>query len=527
MGSKGWVFFVFFGVLSALPTWGAEHTGKVYTNGKWEEPQTSGDNWIQSTEWLPDWFVSKQNSHPLTEALNFLRGNSGLLNTNSSALWIESKSESSPELRSVRLKKEWNGLPVIGGDAVVHFAEGKLLFANADSTPLFGVGSRPRLSPAEAEATAFSSYQGRALKTEDNQLAVLILDGKSQKEAKLVYRVVVRDENQFASDIHFIDAETAEELQVTTNVHTLAKRKISAGLGSEQDFSLPFDQWQLVFSDTSCDNSLALGSARELAARTLAAGANPEPCNEVGAKAQASALSAWNNSGIVHKYYLSAHKRDSIDGQGMTMNAVVNFGGDGFPNAAWYNDKSLMLYGMGDEKVFNDFALPLDVAAHEITHGITSNTSNLEYVSESGALNESYSDVFGKLVTFSAGKTNDWKIGKELFKDGSRFIRDMENPEVAHYDNFRYKGATCSRFNDFCGVHSNSGIPNRAAVLLAKRIGLEKLGKLYYLTLTQLLRTNSTFKEAKDQTLAACQQLWGAKSVDCKAVEESFLAVGI
>jgi aureolysin len=162
-----------------------------------------------------------------------------------------------------------------------------------------------------------------------------------------------------------------------------------------------------------------------------------------------------------------------------------------------------------------------------MTHGVTAHTANLEYSDQSGALNESYSDVFGKLVAYKFGKANDWKLGKDLFKDGQRFVRDMENPEVGHMNDYKYKGEFCSRFNDFCGVHTNSGIPSKAAVLLAKKIGLEKLGKIYYLTLTQLLRTNSDFQEAKAQTQAACSTLFGEQSPDCAAVGEAFSAVGI
>lgn len=520
-------FVLLFSSISALAD---GSVGKIYTNGSWVNAKRQEASFAPAASWMPDWFLSKQNTHPLDAAIDFLRKNSPLVGLDSSTNFSEARSQSSPELQTVRLEKFWNGLPVIGGDAVVHFAENQLQFANVDSTPLFGLSAEATISPETAMATAYSSYVGNAKTSESAPLAILLVPSRENGalEAKLVYQVTVRDENHFSSDIHFIDAQSNQEIMSTTNVHTLVRRQISAGLGSEQDFTLPTNEWKVVFADDSCPTASALGASRENAAKALAAGSEPTPCHEdLAEKALASAIAAWNNSGIVHNYYWQNHSRNSIDGKGMTMNSVVNFGGEGFPNAAWYNDKSMMLYGMGDEKVFNDFALPLDVAAHEITHGVTSNTSNLQYVSESGALNESFSDVFGKLVAFSSGKTSDWKLGKDLFKDGSKFIRDMENPEVAHYDQFRYKGAACSRFNDFCGVHSNSGIPNRAAVLLAKRIGLEKLGKLYYLTLTQLLRSNSTFKEARDQTIAACQKLWGPKSSDCLAVSESFAAVGI
>ncbi|MCO5144225.1 MAG: M4 family metallopeptidase, partial [Oligoflexia bacterium] len=176
-----------------------------------------------------------------------------------------------------------------------------------------------------------------------------------------------------------------------------------------------------------------------------------------------------------------------------------------------------------------DFASSLDVVAHELTHALTSSTSNLQYVSESGALNESYSDIFGKLVAFKYGNPQkDWKLGKELFKDGKRFIRDMENPEVGHVRDFKYKGQFCNRMNDFCGVHTNSGIPNKVAVLITNSLGEEKIGKLYYMVLTQMLRTNSDFKEARAQTVEACKRLFrGGSSQECQAVAAAYSEVGI
>jgi Zn-dependent metalloprotease len=187
-----------------------------------------------------------------------------------------------------------------------------------------------------------------------------------------------------------------------------------------------------------------------------------------------------------------------------------------------------MLYGMGQPgSDFNDFASALDVVAHELTHGVTASTAALQYASESGALNESYSDVFGKLVAFHFSKTEDWFIGRDLFRGGNRFVRNLENPPVGNVKDFEYRGEPCSRANDFCGVHDNSGIPSRAAVMIAKALGLDKFAKLYYLTLTQLLRSASDFKDARAQTIAGCGQLYGAESANCKAVADAFTAVGV
>jgi Zn-dependent metalloprotease len=522
---KAWNFASLLGLAALVaPTAYAAEQGKIYLNGSWAEAQQPV---VAAEAFSLNALFGGEKKIDLSQMVRgFLDQNASILNVDQDSSWGVTQQQNGPELQSQRMSKTWKGLPVLGGDAVVHMSGGKIAFANADNTRLDQLSSQARIRPEEARALAFASYNGRALHTSAPQLKVLVLGQGTEKAAKLVYEVTVRDRNEFASDIHFIDAQTAQELLVSTNVHTL-DRQVVSGLGSESDFELNDSGWATVFSDKGCEMNSKPADQGDGWSFPVLGASDPSPCNEVSEKVASSARYAWVNSGIVYDYYNSVHKRNSIDGNGMTLKSVVNFGGASFPNAAWYNDKGIMLYGMGDETKLNDFASPLDVVAHETTHGITSRTSNLEYSDQSGALNESYSDVFGKLVAFKNGKPADWKLGKELFKDGIRFVRDMENPEVGHMDDYMYKGQFCNRFNDFCGVHSNSGIPNKAAVLLSKKIGLEKLGKIYFLTLTQLLRTNSDFAEAKAQTIAACATLYGQGSLDCAAVGEAFSAVGI
>jgi Zn-dependent metalloprotease len=505
--------------------------GKIYINGQWVTPKAipNADAFTSSI------FDSDAPVDLKGLALSFLDHNASLLNAGVESQWIPVRHQTSPGIQTERVQRIWKGLEVVGGDAVVHFSQGKILFANADATYLEHLSTNPRLSAEEASSMAFASYRGRAKLSSRPQLKVLVLDEGSKREAHLAYEVTVHDQDKWASDIHFIDAQNGQELMVTTNVHTL-DRQVLSGSGDNSDFELDDSTWKLIYADKGCD-SRATGSEggfwnlrrnwNSFLASDAEDSSGPTSCQTLDNRVMSSALSAWNNSGLVHSYYKEEHARDSFDGRGVMIKSVVNFGGESFPNAAWYNEKSVMLYGFGDDATFNDFASPLDVVAHEITHAVTSHSSSLEYVNESGALNESYSDVFGMLIAFKFGKASDWKLGKSLFKDGKRFVRDMENPTIGHNKDFRYRGQPCNRFNDFCGVHSNSGIPNRAAVMIAKKIGLEKLGKIYYLTLTQLLRSDSGFSEARAQTEAACAQLYGQGNADCQAVSEAFSAVGI
>lgn len=506
--------------------------GKIFMNGRWVEAVTarSFNAWNASAL-----FPSADIGDAAATAKNFIKLNADALSLKPGISLKVENIQSSELLQTVRISKRFHGLEVMGGESLVHLSNGEVSFANMDATNLDALSAAPALSAEKAQAIAFAAYNGNAESVEAPSLKVIVLNKEEGRAAALVYEVTVRDRDGFSSDIHFVDAQSGNIVMSTTNVETIKERRVKAASGTEDDFNLDESQWKLIYADKGCSSSLA---SLQLDLFDAKKKTKPKPtpvppsngganaCNKVDAKVMNSALSAWNNSSVVYDYYQSKHSRDSIDGRGMSINSVVNFGSQ-FDNAAWVNDKGIMIYGMGDGTEFNDFASALDVAGHELTHGVTARTASLTYADESGALNESYSDVFGKLVAFSAGKTNDWKLGKELFKDHTSFIRDMENPEIGNYKDYKYKGETCSRMNDFCGVHTNSGIGNKAAVLIANKLGLDKLGKLYYLTLTQLLRSSTNFKEARAQTEAACSKLFGADSSDCKAVSDAFTAVGV
>jgi len=380
------------------------------------------------------------------EALSFLRSNSSLLGNLSTISWQDSSVQFGSELETHRINKKWKGLEVLGGEALVHLVKGELAFASADETSLDQLSATPLLSASDAEKVAFSSYRGNALRASNPELKVLVLGRTGEKEARLVYKVTVNDFDAVSSDIHFIDANNGQEAMVTSNVQTLASRKVLSGTGAKDDMTTVTDvnaeqlideKFKLLYTDSGCPS----------AGSPVLTGTSV--CNSLAPDVMSSALSAWNNSGKVLEYFTDAHQRSSFDGAGGQVRSVVNFGGAGFLNAAWYSDRRIMLYGMGDGTNYNDFASSLDVVAHEITHGITSNTAGLIYSSESGALNESYSDVFGKLVQFRTGSGRDWKIGRDLFRDGVSFLRDMENPEVAHTKKLQIPKSNLHSFQRF------------------------------------------------------------------------------
>jgi hypothetical protein len=206
---------------------------------------------------------------------------------------------------------------------------------------------------------------------------------------------------------------------------------------------------------------------------------------------------AFDSSGQVLSLFADQFGRNSVDGQGGTLSVTVHYG-DRYDNAFW--DGAQLVFGDGDGEIFDRFTKPMDVMAHEFTHGVTQYTAGLTYQGQSGALNESVSDVFASMAKQrAAGETAaaaDWLIGEGLFLPSvnGKALRSMIEPGTAYDDPRLGRDPQVGSMDDYVeieedngGVHINSGIPNRAFALAANAIGgfsWERAGKIWYETLT-------------------------------------------
>jgi Zn-dependent metalloprotease len=264
------------------------------------------------------------------------------------------------------------------------------------------------------------------------------------------------------------------------------------------------------------------------------------------AVSDATVNEAYDGAGDTYNFYEQIFGRKSIDGHGMRLQATVHYQEDpdeGFDNAFWNGRQ--MIYGDGDGTIFGSFTRSLDVIGHELTHGVTELEAGLEYHNQSGALNESFSDVFGSMVKqWKLGQTlqqADWLIGKELLLPGigGKALRSMRDPGTA-YDDPRlgkdpqpgkmsdYRQLADRRSDDWGGVHVNSGIPNRAFVLACDNLGAahswDKAGRIWYATLRALHKT-SNFAEAASTSIMYAQQLFGPQAAD--AVRDAWRTVEV
>lgn len=267
------------------------------------------------------------------------------------------------------------------------------------------------------------------------------------------------------------------------------------------------------------------------------------------------------NADVALSYFDATFDRQSYDGAGAELLSYVNYGGGAIicpvqKNAFWFDDRIWYVHHAFPYTV-------MDVTAHEMVHGVTQHSANLEYLGESGALNESMSDVFGTLVehyahdNYSLPGSADWAIGERAGPAsrrldaphlGRNFMCDTDfdcegdtpfslDDQPDHYNELwtNPQGMICE---DNGGVHINSGIPNYAFYCLAEGcaphqggemegISKEAAGDIWYLALTQYLMSQDDFHDACDRTVEAAEQLFGTGAASADAVRQAWALVGV
>ncbi|MGW0711811.1 M4 family metallopeptidase [Streptomyces sp. NPDC002643] len=249
---------------------------------------------------------------------------------------------------------------------------------------------------------------------------------------------------------------------------------------------------------------------------------------------------AYAGLGATYELFWKSFERDSIDGNGLPLDATVHYDRD-YNNAFWNGEQ--MVFGDGDGEIFLDFTIPIDVIGHELSHGVTQYTANLTYFGQSGALNESMSDVFGALIKqYTLGQTAaeaDWLIGAGLLapRVTGVALRSMKAPGTAYDDDVLGKDpqpATMDGYvrtgRDNGGVHINSGIPNHAFYLCATALGghaWERAGQIWYDVLTGgELREQAMFVDFATLTVKAARERYGQGDV-LTAVQKAWEQVGV
>ncbi len=449
----------------------------------------------------------------------------------------------------VRFDRTFRGLRVIGGDLVVH-ADRQGQLRAMSRTLQYGISlpAQARLRTEGALDAARARHPG--FSANGRPEAVVYARGAAPV---LAYEVQLsgQREDGTPSEMHVIvDADSGVVLDAWDDVHT------GAANGSGRGF----------FNGTVGLVTNSTGTSYELKDPSRGGQYTVDMGNKQGGKGSlfTDADNAWGDGSLANRqtvgvdaqygtavtwdYYKNVHGRSGIANDGVGAYNRVHYGRN-YNNAFWSDSCFCMTYGDGDGTTFNPFD-SLDVAGHEMTHGVTSRTANLTYSGESGGLNEGTSDIFGTAVEFYAANANDpgdYLIGEKLYKSSASALRSMIQPSsdgrsadcwystVGSLD-VHYSSGVANHFFYLLAEGTNAGSPSKTCKAGDTRvatgtatlagIGRAKAEKIWYRALTVYMTSGTNYAGARSATLSAAGDLYGAGSAEQSAVAAAWTAVG-
>ena len=460
----------------------------------------------------------------------------------------------------VRLDRTYRGLPVVGGDLVVHQAPGGSLEGVSQTlkAPLH-LATSPKVGATAAAVTALAptklnrSIDGQ--KTTGTPQLVVDATGATPRLAWKVMSGGTQSDGTPSRLATYVDAasgavlraeqeiQTAEgsgqslysgtvPVQVTQSGSSYLLKDGTRGGSATSDMNNKEDSLMCQIFGSGCTNGTVFSSP------DLSFG------NGTNGNRESAGVDAAYGGAETFDYFKLVHGRNGIFGNGTGAPSRVHYG-SGYVNAFW--DGSKMTYGDGDGVDFGPL-VSLDVAGHEMSHGVTENTANLTYSGESGGLNESTSDIFGTMVEFYANNANDagdYLIGEEFDLKQHVGFRRMDKPssDGASYDCY---DVTVGQAD----VHYSSGVGNHFFYLLAEGSGAKTIGgvahnsptcngstvagigsdaaaKIWFRALSTYMTSGTTYSGARTATLNAARDLYGTGSAQYNAVAAAWSAVSV
>lgn len=412
--------------------------------------------------------------------------------------------------RHVFFQQRVGEVPVFEGSTQVHIdPQGRVVAYKDHRLTRVEVDLEPRVTEQQALATALRELGAGSEGIEYDAHLSLFRD--TDQHQYLAWEVELRNPREFSANRYFVDAHDNRLLYKFCETREALSRTTYDAANGE---SLP---GALAIRDAQTSDDAVIQAAHD-------------------------------NASEVYDYYRDTFGRDSYDGRGAPLVSSVHFRRD-YNNAFWLDAYKQMVYGDGDGARFRPLAFALDVVGHELTHAVTSSTARFVYAEESGALDESFADVFGVMIS-NDGEIVDWQMGEGVytpFQDGDA-LRDLADPtrfgQPDHMNEIRRLAPgelPDPNKNDNGYVHGNSGIPNKAAYLIVAGgthhglridgVGRAKGEQIYYSALTQYLssatRSRWTFKQARYALLNACRQLYGDQGAEYATVKNAWAAVGV
>ncbi len=452
-------------------------------------------------------------------------------------------------MEHVRLDRWHRGLPVIGGDTVVHQRAGQVMAASKTLAQPLRLATEPGVDERRAIAVALRSFRGEVTALPKATLSVYARGERPLLAWDVYFEGLGVD--QTPTEMHVIvDALRGRELERWDLVHTAAAngtgRSLYVGTVSLGTDSTGTSTGFALRDPTRGNNSTANAKAGN-AVFTDTDNAWGTGSNS---NVQTAAVDAHYGVSRTWDYFRTVHGRNGIANDGRGSSSRVHYGTN-YVNAFWSDSCFCMTYGDGDGTTYGPL-VNLDVAGHEMTHGITGRTARLTYSGESGGLNEATSDIFGTMVEYFTNATTDvpdYLIGEKIYLSnpgGTKAFRFMFKPSLDGKSPDCYV-STLGRLN----VHYSSGVGNHFFYLLAEGatvpagfnltrndlvcngntaitgIGRDKASRIWYRALTTYMTSSTNYRGARTATLNAARDLYGASSAEYNAVAAAWSAVSV
>ncbi|MFI8951788.1 M4 family metallopeptidase [Streptomyces sp. NPDC053750] len=447
-----------------------------------------------------------------------------------------------------RYERTYDGLPVLGGDLVVTTDAGKTeRVVKATQKAIKPATVTPKISAAKAETQAVAAAKAAGAKAPDADRAPRKVIWAANGTPVLAYETVVGglQEDGTPNELHVVtDAATGAKLFEYQAIHNGTGNTMYSGtvtLGTAQSGS------SYTLTDTTRGNHKTYNLNRGTSGTgTLFTGPDDVWGNGAASNAETAAADAHYGAALTWDYYKNVQGRSGIRGDGVGAYSRVHYGNN-YVNAFWSDSCFCMTYGDGSGNA--NPLTSIDVAAHEMTHGVTSHTAGLVYSGESGGLNEATSDIFGAAVEFYANNSEDvgdYLIGEEIDINGDGTpLRYMDKPSK--------DGASKDSWYSGIGnidVHYSSGPANHFFYLLSEGsgtktingvtydsptsdglpvtgIGREKAAKIWFRALTTKFTSTTNYAGARTGTLAAAGELYGTDSAEYTAVQHAWAGINV
>jgi thermolysin len=450
-----------------------------------------------------------------------------------------------------RLDQHYRGVRVFGGQMVWQKDGGLVLSVTGNLFQDISLDVAPSIGREAAISAALVGGEPGARQAGTVELVVLPLPGRFA----LAYYMHLRGRGTV--EAVFVDAHSGGVLLRYNDLRT--QEVVGRGIGT-------FGDEKKVTIQEAAGTHRAVDTIRPFGITTYDVRFNFDTWNTYRAATDAfiatDADNLWEDGAVVdahayagytYDYYFRSHGRRGINDRDL---AAINFvhilpQSAGFQNAFYDPVDNSLNYGDGDGISTTYFSAALDVVAHELTHAFTEFTSNLIYLNESGALNEAISDVMATAVEFAveppgSGRLRaEWHLGEDIFVNFGPIIRSIENPRSVgdpdHYD-VRCLPPICTTSFDNGGVHINSSIANHAFYLMVEggtnrtsgitvegigRDQMDRIESIFYRAFFFFLVPSSNYSNAREATIRAAQELYGAGSREEQIVRDGWRAVGV